>query len=381
MSSLPPGGRRAIPRSRRSTLHNGWTVESFGAPLQAGVLADWHALILLAGGVLLSLLLGVLVLVLGTSRTRAVSLVREKTRELSHQALHDALTGLPNRALVLDRAEQMLARTARQPGTVAGALFIDVDGFKHVNDKLGHAAGDRLLRVVGDRLAGAVRGQDTVGRLGGDEFVVLVESPANGASMDQFADRMIDVLRQPVELDDGRRIFSVTASIGLAVGQYGTPEELLRDADLALYAAKAAGKDRYVLFDASMNEDAEERTGLELDLGAALQGGQLFLLYQPIFDLPRRQLVGVEALLRWAHPETGRRGAERLHPARRGERADRADRSLGARAGLPSGGGVACRGPRARRLGQRVRSPARPPLLRPGGSPGALRVRAWTPGP
>ena len=103
--------------------------------------------------------------------------MREKTRELSHQALHDTLTGLPNRALVLDRAEQMLARVARQPGMLAGALFVDVDGFKHVNDKLGHAAGDRLLKVVGERLQCAVRGQDTVGRLGGDEFVVLVESP------------------------------------------------------------------------------------------------------------------------------------------------------------------------------------------------------------
>jgi diguanylate cyclase (GGDEF)-like protein len=307
LSSVVFNAGRAPRHSQTSTisLHNGWTVQSFGAPLQSGVFEDPHALLLLIGGTLLSLMLSLLVLVLGTSRTRALSLVSEKTRELSHQALHDALTGLPNRALVLDRADQMLARTARTPGTVAGALFVDVDGFKHVNDKLGHAAGDRLLKVVGERLQTAVRGQDTVGRLGGDEFVVLVESPVTGAQLDLFADRLIEVLRQPVELDDGRKIFSVTASIGLAVGQYNSPDDLLRDADLALYAAKAAGKDRYVLFDASMYDDAEGRLELELDLSAALQDEQFFLLYQPIFDLRRGKLVAVEALVRWHHPVRG----------------------------------------------------------------------------
>ncbi|HEX7610639.1 MAG TPA: EAL domain-containing protein, partial [Solirubrobacteraceae bacterium] len=286
-------------------LHNGWTVRSYGAPLGAGVFADRNALTLLIGGTLLCLVLGLLFFVLGTGRTRALTLVREKTRELSYQALHDTLTGLPNRALVLDRAEQMLARAARQPGMLAGALFVDVDGFKHVNDKLGHAAGDRLLKVVGERLQNVVRAQDTVGRLGGDEFVVLVEAPASDAALDLLADRLIDVLRQPVELDDGRKIFSVTASIGLAVGQYSSPDDLLRDADLALYAAKAAGKDRFVLFDASMYADAEGRLELELDLSSALQSEELFLLYQPIFDLPRQKLVAVEALVRWQHPTRG----------------------------------------------------------------------------
>ncbi len=153
-------------------------MQSFGAAVAGGVFGNWNSLALLIGGTLLSVVIGLLVLVLGTGRRRALSLVREKTRELSHQALHDTLTGLPNRALVLDRAEQMLARVARQPGMVAGALYIDIDGFKHVNDNLGHAAGDQLLRVVGERLQGAAREQDTVGRLGGDEFVVLVESTA-----------------------------------------------------------------------------------------------------------------------------------------------------------------------------------------------------------
>jgi diguanylate cyclase (GGDEF)-like protein len=293
------------PQTSTINLHNGWTVQSFGAPLSAGVLADRNAVTLMVGGTLLSLLVGLLFVVLGTGRTRALSLVREKTRELSHQALHDALTGLPNRALVLDRAQQMLARVARQPGVLAGALFVDVDGFKHVNDKLGHAAGDRLLKVVGERLQSAMRSQDTVGRLGGDEFVVLVEAPVQGAPLDVLADRLVEILRQPVELEDGRKIFSVTVSVGLAVGQYSTPDELLRDADLALYAAKAEGKDRYVLFDASLNEDAEGRVELELDLSSAVQEEQFFLLYQPIFDLPSQRVIGVEALVRWRHPTRG----------------------------------------------------------------------------
>jgi diguanylate cyclase (GGDEF)-like protein len=292
-------------QSSRIDLRNGWTVQSFAAPVSSSIFADVHAMTLLVGGILLSLLFGVLGLVLGTGRRRALALVHEQTRELSHQALHDALTGLPNRALVLDRAEQLLARAARNPGILAGALFIDIDGFKHVNDNLGHAAGDALLKTVGDRLQGAVREQDTVGRLGGDEFVVLVESGPDEAPLDGLADRLTAALREPVELDDGCKIFAVTASIGVALGCYSSPDALLRDADLALYSAKAAGKDRYALFDASMVEGTQGRLELETDLAAALAREQFFLLYQPIFDLPSRSMVGVEALIRWRHPVRG----------------------------------------------------------------------------
>jgi diguanylate cyclase (GGDEF)-like protein len=295
------------PRHAQSALvdlHNGWTVQSLGVALASGVFADRSALIVLIGGIMLSVLLGLLVFVLATGRTRALSLVREKTRELSHLALHDALTRLPNRALVLDRAEQMLARVERRPGAVAGALFIDIDGFKHVNDKLGHASGDRLLQMVGERLQSVVRDQDTVGRLGGDEFVVLVESKTREGPLD-LAHRIIEVLRRSVDLDGSGRTHSFTASVGIAVGQYATPGALLRDADLALYAAKAAGKDRYALFDASMNTTVEGRLQLESDLGAALDEEQLFLHFQPIFDLAGREVVGVEALVRWRHPARG----------------------------------------------------------------------------
>ncbi|MGO9249141.1 MAG: diguanylate cyclase domain-containing protein, partial [Solirubrobacteraceae bacterium] len=264
-SGKPPAGAQsatipvAVGREAGLQQDEGWTMQSFSASVSASVFSNNNALTLLVGGSLLSVLVGLFVSVLATGRMRALSLVREKTRELSEKnqelfelALHDPLTGLPNRSLVLDRAERMLARSARDPDLVAGALFVDVDGFKHVNDSLGHAAGDLLLTVVGERLQSAVRDQDTVGRLGGDEFIVLAESSTDDTALESLADRMIQLLREPTELGGASASMSVTASIGLAAGRYETADQLLRDADLALYAAKAAGKNRYTLFDASL---------------------------------------------------------------------------------------------------------------------------------
>jgi diguanylate cyclase (GGDEF)-like protein len=292
-------------RRTQVALGNGWTVQSFAAVGSANVFDDGDALALLICGVLLSVMLGVLILVLATGRTRALSLVREKTRALSHLALHDPLTGLPNRALVRDRAEQLLARTARRTDAIASALYVDIDGFKHVNDTLGHAAGDRLLSTIARRLQASVREQDTVGRLGGDEFIVLVETTPDGPTTDVLADRLNAALREPVELGDAGKVFSITASIGVASGRYASPDELFRDADLALYAAKAAGKDRYALFDARLYGDAEGRLTLEADLNAAVTGHQFFLVYQPIFDLANHRVIGAEALARWRHPQRG----------------------------------------------------------------------------
>ncbi len=223
---------------------------------------------------------------------------------LRHQAFHDALTGLPNRALVLDRAEIMLARARRGSGTVA-ALFVDLDGFKYVNDTLGHAAGDRLLENVAERLQSVVRAQDTVGRLGGDEFVLLLDPDPRNVPPDLIAQRVLDVLHQPIELEEAGRTVAVSASVGLAVGRDGSVDELLRDADFALYEAKREGKDSYVLFEASMKIEAQDRLALEQQLHTAVELEQFVLLYQPTFDLHTQQVTGVEALIRWQHPTRG----------------------------------------------------------------------------
>ncbi len=224
---------------------------------------------------------------------------------LHHQALHDSLTGLPNRALVLDRAEQMLARARRVHSPVA-ALYVDIDNFKQVNDMFGHAAGDALLTAVGARLTSVVRGGDTVGRLSGDEFVALLDSAEFDASPELVAERILDVLRQPVDLNQpGSRPLTVTISIGIASGQRAAADDLLRDADIALYQAKEAGKDRYKLFEASMKTLVHERGTLEMDINDALDNHEFFLLYQPTFDLRNETMTGVEALIRWAHPSRG----------------------------------------------------------------------------
>jgi diguanylate cyclase (GGDEF)-like protein len=221
------------------------------------------------------------------------------------QAVHDTLTGLPNRALILDRTEQMLARARRSYIPVA-ALFIDLDGFKEVNDTLGHAVGDRLLQAVTARLAGIMRESDSVGRLGGDEFVVLVDGSTMDAGPELVAERLLSVLRQPFELEDTVcGPLSLTASIGIAAGTRSSATELLRDADIALYAAKAAGKDCFVVFRPEMHTVVQDRLLLEMDLRDALVNGQYFLVYQPIFNLASGSPTGVEALLRWHHPTKG----------------------------------------------------------------------------
>jgi diguanylate cyclase (GGDEF)-like protein len=286
-------------------LQDGSTVETYAVIGSAGVFANGNSRAVLFGGVLLTAVLLLLALVLLTGRKRALRLVSEKTEQLSFQAMHDGLTDLPNRALVLDRAELMLARARRQDTPVA-TMFIDVDGFKHINDTFGHAAGDQFLQVIADRLSSVVRETDTVGRLGGDEFVVLVEGETLSAGPELVAERLLAVLRQPFELDGALgRPQSCSASIGIAVGQRSAADELLRDADLAMYKAKQAGKDRYVLFDESMQTDLADRIELETDLRDALGNQEFYLLYQPTFDLQNQVVIGVEALIRWAHPTRG----------------------------------------------------------------------------
>jgi diguanylate cyclase (GGDEF)-like protein len=235
--------------------------------------------------------------------------------EIRHQALHDSLTGLPNRVLVLDRIEQTLARARRDRFEVA-ALFIDLDGFKDVNDTLGHAMGDKLLKAVAARFAGTLRDSDTVARLGGDEFVVVAEGISLAAGPELVAERLLDVLAEPFHLDDDAGTSaSISASIGIAVGLRESAEDLLRDADIALYAAKEAGKNRFVVFEAEMQTVLRSRHELEMDLQAALGTDQFFLLYQPIFQLADMSVVGVEALLRWRHPTRGVLAPDEFIPA------------------------------------------------------------------
>ena len=225
--------------------------------------------------------------------------------QIRYQALHDPLTGLPNRSLILDRTEQMLARARRSIEPVA-ALFIDLDGFKDVNDTFGHGVGDQLLRAVAERLSVTMRASDSIGRLGGDEFVVLV----NGATMDSgpelVADRVLEVLRSPFELV-GMCVGAVTltASIGIAIGTRSSAAELLRDADIALYEAKAFGKNCFVVFQPEMHTAVQDHHLLQMDLRDALSSDQFFLVYQPILNLRSAAVIGVEALLRWRHPVRG----------------------------------------------------------------------------
>lgn len=293
-------------------LHNGWTIESYGVPVSAGVLSDGNAVALLIVGCVLGVLAGALVFVLGGRRPpRPPRIPQERTAPL--EDLYDRLTGLPNRALMLDRAECMLARAGRQSGLLVGALFIDIDWFEDVNERLGRAAGDQILKIVAERLAGVVRAGDSVGRLGSDEFVLLVESAARGARLDSLARRVVEALHKPFDVEGFGPSF-LTASIGVAFGRYSAAEDLLRDAQLALHAAKAAGKDRYTLFNANMRSVIEGRGVLEVELNMALADKQFFVLYEPIFDLSTGKVAGLEALVRWLHPKQGVLGPEDFMP-------------------------------------------------------------------
>jgi diguanylate cyclase (GGDEF)-like protein len=228
-----------------------------------------------------------------------------REEELSFLATHDPLTGLPNRTLILDRVEQMLARSRRSQTPVA-ALFVDLDNFKSINDTLGHSAGDELLRAVAARLDGVVRATDALGRLGGDEFVVVSEELSLAAGPELIAERLLDALKQPFKLGaDKQTRVTVTASVGIAAGEHTSAEDLLRDADIAMYRAKWDGKNRHVVFESGMQGTVQSRMELEMDLREALENSEFFLAYQPTIDLRDMSPNGVEALIRWEHPTRG----------------------------------------------------------------------------
>ena len=234
---------------------------------------------------------------------RDVTERREAEERLEHQALHDPLTGLPNRTLFADRLGQALSRTRRQQNRVA-VMFMDLDEFKVVNDSLGHEAGDLLLTVVAQRLRRCLRPEDTLARFGGDEFVVLIEAVADPAEAVRVAERITDELGKPFSIE-GRELF-VAASIGIALGEGRTksPADLLRDADTAMYRAKD-GSGHYSIFDPGMYLRAVRRLELENDLRRALERDEFVLRYQPIVHLGDGRVRGLEALVRWNNPERG----------------------------------------------------------------------------
>jgi diguanylate cyclase (GGDEF)-like protein len=226
--------------------------------------------------------------------------------QLRHQAYHDSLTGLPNRALFTEQVDIRLARSGVEPGgPIPVVLFLDLDDFKVVNDTLGHAAGDRLLADVAARLRTVLRSDDVAARLGGDEFAVLLDDDLGLSESEAVGHRIIESMRAAFTIDGQET--TVGASIGIAAARLGTEQadELLRNADVAMYTAKSSGKNRVSVFEPTMHAAIVERHALSAELARSLGQGELAVYYQPIVSLPGAKVTGVEALVRWRHPVRG----------------------------------------------------------------------------
>lgn len=338
--------QRGFHAIREIATGNGvWTIVTTPTPRFQAILDGTAAYEVVGSGVLSSVLFAVLVWTMGTSRSRALGLAAQMTADLTaakertevanrelreeiaarrgielhmrHAAMHDPLTGLPNRALLSDRLQQCIIRAARQSSPDYAVLFIDLDNFKNVNDSLGHDAGDELLVEVSHRIASELRAGDTVSRaddlrpdslaarFGGDEFVVVLERLRRPADAVRIAERIQAALAKPYRL--GAQQIPIRCSIGVVCGSadYTQCDALLRDADTAMYRAKSAGKARYALFDESMHVATRERLGLENELRTAVDLGDIHAVYQPIVSLETARVASFEALARWHHPRRG----------------------------------------------------------------------------
>jgi diguanylate cyclase (GGDEF)-like protein len=230
---------------------------------------------------------------------------RDRLRDdLVHQAAHDSLTDLPNRAYLLELLTPLMHRASRAGNEVA-LLFVDLDFFKRVNDTLGHAAGDEVLRVTAGRMQSVLRAGDVVGRQGGDEFVVLIDPVPSPADLMEIANRLVTAVSQPISTEAGPAV--IGASVGIALARDGEtdPEKLLQDADMAAYRAKANGRGRVELYDAALRRELEDRVTLEAEIRIGLAQGEFELHYQPVVDVATRTLHSYEALIRWHHPTRG----------------------------------------------------------------------------
>jgi diguanylate cyclase (GGDEF)-like protein len=239
-----------------------------------------------------------------------LTLKRQTQEHLLYSTLHDALTGLPNRSLFTERLRHAMRRAARHPDDLFAVLFLDLDRFKDINDNLGHFAGDELLRAVARRLEACIRPEDTVARLSGDEFAILLESITDTSDAGRVAERIEEALSFPINLAGAEVTTSASMGIVTSSMAHDQPEQLLRSADMAMYRAKAAGRARYEMFDRAMHTDALERLRLETDMRRAVEQGEFLLHYQPVVSLRTGRVTGLEALIRWQHPERGL-----VHPA------------------------------------------------------------------
>ena len=238
------------------------------------------------------------------SRTMRHAIERKRVEaHLAHQGLHDTLTGLPNRVLFMDRLALALVRSSRRSPATVGVLFLDVDRFKAVNDSLGHDAGDELLLEVARRIQASLRPGDSVARFGGDEFCVLCV--AGETDVVAVVKRIAATLKEPFQVGRSEVVVSGSIGISLSGGAQSTPEQLVRDADAAMYRAKERGRGRYELFDEEMATRAVKRLEIETRLRRAIDDGEFRLLYQPEVDVASGAIVAVEALVRWQHPERG----------------------------------------------------------------------------